>query len=767
MIRLGIQLALRSGREGLVRLAVTTVAVAAGVALLLGVLAEFHAFQAQSSRPCWSCTQGQPATATPPGDAPKSADLWNDSVDFYQGQTIARLDIAALGPGAPLPPGIAEVPPPGTYDASPALEALLKTVPRDELGDRFPGRLAGTIGDQALSGPNELVVYVGYAPKALAGIKGTQVVTSIGTAPAAAVFTPFFRYLFAVGVIAVLFPILVLISTATRLAADRREERFAALRLVGGTPSDIGQMAAVEAMFSGLAGTVIGTLLFLAVRPLIDGADIIAPYFPDQVMPAWWEFLAMLIGVPVLASVAALISLRRVTISPLGVARRATPKPPTAWRLATLVAGLALLGYGLSVTSHNGIGITVYPGLIAIMIGLVIAGPWLTQQAARVLSWASGGPAGLLATKRIADNPRAAFRAVTGLVLAVFLGTAVGALVPAVNAAEAAPTAGPLKNVLLDTFASPSAFNQHCHQGGVITTCSYSSGSAGGTPPALLGLPPASGQALISGLSQVAGATAYPLYTLPQVAKPGFSGSEIAVVSCATLRAIPALGSCPAGAQAVRVDDYATVYSDNPSGSTKPVASASSTPYAGSLSSLALQAVLVTTTSPAALERARTYLALNAPPDVSAGAGQAPTPPRTYGEAIAIRAGRADLTEKLVYTAVAITLIVAGCSLAVAAGGGLVDRKRPFTLLRVSGTPLSVLVRVVLFEAAVPLVASTVAAAGLAYAISAGAFVKLAQAGAPVPGLGGDYFLLMSAGLIIATFPLLRRMTAPSGIRFE
>jgi hypothetical protein len=51
------------------------------------------------------------------------------------------------------------------------------------------------------------------------------------------------------------------------------------------------------------------------------------------------------------------------------------------------------------------------------------------------------------------------------LVLAVFLGTAVGALVPAVNAVEAAPTAGPLKNVLLDTFASPSASNQHCHQG--------------------------------------------------------------------------------------------------------------------------------------------------------------------------------------------------------------------------------------------------------------------------------------------------------------
>jgi hypothetical protein len=61
---------------------------------------------------------------------------------------------------------------------------------------------------------------------------------------------------------------------------------------------------------------------------------------------------------------------------------------------------------------------------------------------------------------------------------------------------------------------------------------------------------------------------------------------------------------------------------------------------------------------------------------------------------------------------VTLTLIVAGCSLAVAVGGGLVDRKRPFTLLRVSGVPVSALSRVVLMEAALPLAAATVIAAG-------------------------------------------------------
>src|SRR5215469_691361 len=157
-----------------------TGAVSIGVALLLGVLAEFHAFQVQANQACWSCTQG----ATITGPLPDRGELWNNSVDFYQGRTITRLDVARLGPSAPVLPGISALPAPGTYYASPALEALLKTVPANQLGDRFPGRLAGTIGNAALTGPGQLVVYVGYTPSALAPVQGTELVDQIGTAPA-------------------------------------------------------------------------------------------------------------------------------------------------------------------------------------------------------------------------------------------------------------------------------------------------------------------------------------------------------------------------------------------------------------------------------------------------------------------------------------------------------------------------------------------------------------------------------------------------------
>jgi hypothetical protein len=707
-----------------------------------------------------------------PATLPSHGELWNNSVDFYQGQTINRLDVAALGPSAPVPPGITQLPPAGGYYASPALAALLKTVPADQLGARFPGTMIGTIGQAALNGPGDLAIYIGRRPARLSNVPGTAWVTSIDSAPGQEVFSPFFRFAFGVGVLAVVFPMLVLISTATRLAANRREERFAALRLVGGTPGDIRIVATVEAMLSAFLGAVLGTVVFLLVRPALAGAALVGTqYFESDLTPTVAGYVTMLIGVPIAAAIAALVSLRRVQISPLGVTRRATPGPPKFWRPVTLVICVGVFVYGLSKTSSDGIGRPVYPGLLLTMIGLVVAGPWLVAQVARLFGRVASGSSALLATRRLADNPKGAFRAVSGLMLAVFLGTMAGLIVPAVNATEATPTAGALSNVLIGQ----------------------------------VGLPAAAGQRLISGISAIPGAAVYPLYELPPAggasrpgghAKSGPNGqrggapggsaspgrqrlraakvyySGVVAVSCASMRAVGALGQCAAGVRAVQVIDD-SLFDDNPVYDTKPIVDSTAQAYTGNLTALPLQTVLVKVNSPATLERVRTYLAVNAPPQVGGGYGASPTPPRTFGDELQIRLARATTFEKIMYAAVALTLIVAGCSLAVSAGGGLVDRKRPFTLLRVSGTPVSVLSRVVLFEAAVPLVAATVVAAAIAYGTSLMAFLRLAPAGTAIPQLGRDYYTIMGIGLVVAfgvitlTLPLLRRMTAPSTIRFE
>jgi hypothetical protein len=69
------------------------------------------------------------------------------------------------------------------------------------------------------------------------------------------------------------------------------------------------------------------------------------------------------------------------------------------------------------------------PGFLLIMIGLVTAGPWLTMTGARIMARHTSHPSVLIAARRLADDPRAAFRAVSGLILALIVTTVAGAVI--------------------------------------------------------------------------------------------------------------------------------------------------------------------------------------------------------------------------------------------------------------------------------------------------------------------------------------------------
>jgi hypothetical protein len=551
MLRLAWQFSVQSGREALVRLLVTASAV--GVAIMLSVLADFHAFQVTSDRACWECTQGTLLSGSP---APAAhAELWNYGDDVFRGQTIERLEVAALGPGAPVPPGVSRLPSAGQCYASPALARMLRSVPRAELADRFPGRLISTIGQSALSGPAELVIYIGEPAGQLAPLASTMRVTSIANTAGTQVWSPYFRGAFIVGALAFLFPILILISTATRLAAARREERYAALRLVGATSGQVSVIAVVDAAVSALLGSIAGVVVFLLLQPWLASTAITSErYFASQVTPTVFGYAAMLIAVPVASALAAPLSLRRVRISPLGVTRRVTPRAPSVWRTAPLLAGLVLFATGMALSGSRSIGAAAYPGLLLVMIGLVVAGPWLTARAAAPCPRLLRGASPLLAGRRLADNPKGAFRSIRGLVLAVFLGTVVAALLPVANATTATPSARSLEHVLLDAFLwSPVCGNDvNCTGNGLGDIAA--SHSAAEQRIISQGLPPAAAALLLRQLESFRGTSVYPAYSMPQDAIGKFTGPYNGIMSCASLRQLAVLGTCKPGAQAVEAN---------------------------------------------------------------------------------------------------------------------------------------------------------------------------------------------------------------------
>ena len=74
------------------------------------------------------------------------------------------------------------------------------------------------------------------------------------------------------------------------------------------------------------------------------------------------------------------------------------------------------------------------------MAGLVIAGPWLTMVGSRVLARRTSSPAALIAGRRLGDNPRAAFRSISGLILALFVTSVAVGITTTILADHAAPS---------------------------------------------------------------------------------------------------------------------------------------------------------------------------------------------------------------------------------------------------------------------------------------------------------------------------------------
>ena len=781
MIRLGLRLAVSGGREAVVRLVIVAAAVGIGVGLLLTVIAAVNAVGVQNDRYAWLDT-GTPAASAPvqgvvrvvgqhgraaSGGATTATSrdpLWLlFTTDAFDGQTIYRADAAATGPDSPVPPGIPRDPGPGQYYISPALSSLLRSAPADELADRYPGHQAGLIGQAGLPSPDSLVIVVGRSAAVMSHLPGAAKVTSLNSTPPSGCgnscqirggLTPKgIDFILSVVGLALLLPVLIFIGTATRLSAARREQRFAAMRLVGATPRQVSLIAAVESAVAAVVGVAIGFGLFFLLRiPLAAIPFTGQRFFPAELSLSLPDILVVAVGVPLAAAVAARLALRRVNISPLGVTRRVTPAPPRAWRVLPLLGGLAVLGFVVvhgKPASPTGQVLAFVGGFALIMIGLVIAGPWLTMAGARVLVRRASRPGALIAARRLADDPRAAFRAVSGLVLALFIFTVAATVLATQNTEPPFVADGAAaNNILVDQFSN-------------ITEVSSGNQVAVGSAP-----PPSA--AVLARLRQISGvqgiveARADPGLTITST-QLQVQGFPAAVVSCAQLAGVPGLGRCPAGAAAAKVPASLIDVGGNLAEFTWPAADVP----AGRLDSLPLGSLDVATNgSQPAIEQARTILE-NAYPT---GIGS-PSPPKTVGEANAGDNAADNAYQQLADVVILTSLTVAGCTLAVSVAGGLADRKRPFSLLRLTGARLGMLRRVIVLESAVPLLAVAAVAIGIGFAASA--MYATTEMGLSLVAPGAAYFVLTAAGIVLAlgiiaaTFPLLRRMTGPETARSE
>ena len=346
----------------------------------------------------------------------------------------------------PAPPGLDAFPKVGEIAASPEFARLHAQDPI--FAARYPGTVSAIIGPEGLAGPNEVFAWRVIDAVPNLGQRYTFYSSGFGPPPLmeGAVQQDFRPEDLVIPLAALLFvlPLLILVGTSSRLGSAQRDQRMAAMRLVGATPSEVRLVSAAESGLIGLVGVVGGLLLFPIARPLLAKLPWRPGVFATDFSPNPWLVALVALVLPLLGVAAGYVSQRRVVSSPLGVTRRATPRAPRMWRLIPLLVGLGMLVLLLAFPSLAASGsaagyLLLLGGAGLTVIGLVLATPLVGVLAANaLLRWEGLPVAGQLAARRIQADPTSTARLVTGVTTLVFVTTwLLAAFLPVLDQAQA------------------------------------------------------------------------------------------------------------------------------------------------------------------------------------------------------------------------------------------------------------------------------------------------------------------------------------------
>lgn len=761
MTWLGLRLTLGGGRRGLTALVLTTLVVAVGATLLLLALSVAPALQSRANRTAWM------SPATDGAEAPARLGphtLVGGSQDRFGVARITLVDVAGVGSMPPTPPGISTLPRPGHVMVSAALWRLITAEP--ELRARY-GTVDGTLPASVVDGPDALVALRGISATD-AALAGTAV-TSFPTTGRVLELTGIVRLLLLFGAVAMLAPLVILVSMATRLTATTREQRLAALRLAGATTGQTARLTLVESTLVGLLGLALGAAIFVLVRPAAayvtyDGQR----WFVGDIAPGVAGWAVAAVAVPLAAVLAASRTLARVAVHPLAVARRSHPQIPGWWRLAPLLLAIPLLRVAIidGTVSGGGHGRAVVTGFALLLGTLLLAGPAVTRAIGLLLARAAR-PAALLAGRRLTDDPKASFRPVSAAAVAVLAVTMFAAATPA--AAESLSVT-PVTGQPSGTAAASVYFASRPRSAALL----HDIRGIRGVSAAVLvyqGTVQTGGQSVLAWIGdcpQMVAASR--LRSIPCGAGPLLSGVGRAVVSRGRLE-VDSLGSRYVVGVTQPLPEKAITSVSVPASrlAVMPRLTGVDVPNVvidsrivplSTLSQLRPTLLLAAYEGSTALERLRTAVVRSIPQ------GAVATRQSTFeGYSSDVRT---------LYRVVAVGAVgvaaMASLALVVAVAVGLLERRRPLSFLLASGTPMAVLRRSVLLEAATPLIVLVVLAAGLGTLVghwsvtATTTSTELPVRGLLLPPVGA---LLVGTVLASASMLLVRTVTRGEQTRFD
>ncbi|WP_433204439.1 FtsX-like permease family protein [Dactylosporangium sp. CS-047395] len=768
-VGLGARLALSGGREGLVRTALTALGVGLGVAVLLLSVSIPGILDGRHQRVDGRDDQHIGAAEQPASD---SSVLMLTVFSSYHDRAVNGRFLRPEGAHPIVPPGVPALPPDGSIVVSPALRDLLASPEGALLRERFPQPIAGTIGKQGLSGPNELYFY-GTRGDLTEDDPAIVRLTYYGSRANTDPLSPILLLLVVVMFVVLLMPVAMFVAAATRFGGEQRDRRLAAVRLVGADTWMTRRVAAGEAVLSAALGVLIGFGLYFGGRPFAERFELhgLSVYATD-IRPAPLLAVAIALAVPAAALLMTLFALRRVVVEPLGVVRKATARAKRRiwWRLLPLAGGAALLVplFNTDKTARFNVWQAAF-GIILLLLGLATLLPWLFDRLVARLGTA-GPVSWQIAIRRLQLSHDSALRAVNAVAVAAAGTIALQMLFAAAQAENTVRSPADLAQASAVVQTTLSRFTAAHSQADIETVLR---GAHGVT----------SVQSYRNDYGKPAGGT-------------DDQYLEVVVADCATLRLLADVPSCADG-DAFAVDP-ASLAQPGMTGGIDPTTLAGKEILLGETGAAAL-------TVPAQLKPAREkrdpygsqhdgiLLTPGAAPPVPAGArftsfvrfDPAGQDANEYVRNAAMRLGltvdvsilnatNVDQTfasiRRGLFAGATVVLVLVGLSLLVSTLEQLRERRRTLAALAAFGTKRDTVAWSILWQTALPVALGLVAASILGMALGAvllqivAVDVRLDWAGVGVvSGIAGGVVLLVT----LASLPPLFRLMRPEGLRFE
>ncbi|MDR6938585.1 ABC transporter permease [Arcanobacterium hippocoleae] len=319
-----------------------------------------------------------------------------------------------------------EYPQPGEFYASHALATELSAHP--EWSIRFGTKYLGELPQEFTSGPDDYLAVIGNAQ--LTENPTAYVVSSWNVADEDfSLSVLIIRAVLYLGLTIILFPVALLISVAAKLGSVQREQRYAALRLVGATNRQVFWIVTIEALIASVLGYIIGIGLYFAVHPLLSQIRFgSSRMWPSMISVGIWHYLGTAIFTFALVYFANGWSLRRLSTSPLGLARRQEmEKKPSFFRILPLIAGMGIFIWVWLTTKENDGNVNtiwfILGAVVLCMFGLTISGTWITAMVAKVFAKFARKPTSFIGWQYVRSHASRISRSVAGVVLALFAGS--------------------------------------------------------------------------------------------------------------------------------------------------------------------------------------------------------------------------------------------------------------------------------------------------------------------------------------------------------